>query len=277
MKTTFFDVTKAGRRLALAILTQSLTLCILACFTGVPALGDSESFQLLMTGTVTTPNVPNVSYSNTGAPSTTSYITVSGDAELTYTSISPLVSWNNGVLSFTVGPISGLAGTNSLSEFGDSYFAPLQINNENDYGVEVPLLLSTSYAIDLNCPSCDGNIYDTSAWGGLTVRTGAFTTLDVLFMQCANPDPTIGPGGCWSTYSPHTPTAFPINAELSETADVWVPANTDDTFTILCFDGAYGGALPTPTPEPGTLTLIGTGLLGLLGLGRRRFHMHGKS
>ena len=45
---------------------------------------------------------------------------------------------------------------------------------------------------------------------------------------------------------------------------------TNSSWDFALSGGSYNFPTPTPTPEPGTLIMLGTGLLGLMGVARRK-------
>ncbi len=88
-----------------------------------------------------------------------------------------------------------------------------------------------------------------------------------------------GEGYTWFT------SGMTVAPEITFLEDAWIylgdtsnnplyEPNTSDGFTQAVGGGFFGGNLVLgSTPEPGTLALTGSALLGLLGVARRRFHV----
>jgi hypothetical protein len=81
------------------------------------------------------------------------------------------------------------------------------------------------------------------------------STISVLF-QLPNVLSLVGTGTMHATGFDATPGAF-----------VFSSTQTNDTFAFAASEGATA----TPIPEPGSMLLFGTGLIGLAGAARRRW------
>jgi hypothetical protein len=58
---------------------------------------------------------------------------------------------------------------------------------------------------------------------------------------------------------------------VTVTSSLLIPANTVLVLSVISgVNGDAAGSETLPTPEPGTLTLLGTGLVGLAGVVRRK-------
>lgn len=147
----------------------------------------------------------------------------------------------------------------------------------------------TSICIDTNCSTgSDGKLLDVGVNGGATISTSLSNYVAATAKTCD------GLGACLSlkehpanAFFPTSGLSFTISGSGSSTdvffhiggfananCSVWIEGNLN-TGAFVAESGisnSCGTSGPPPTvPEPGTLSLLGTGLVGIAGLVRRHF------
>jgi hypothetical protein len=263
MKTRFLETAPMGKRFVHAF-HASLVLCVLASFTCIPALADTATFYVAASATVTLPSVSNISYSVIdNQPGM--FASETGNAGLVFNNQS--FTFSNETLTYEYGPAAGFVASPLVSS--SSYFSQhqdtyLQITNINDYGVELPITASLNY---------DGNV---TAVGAVSSFSEAY--LDLIYQPVLG-SPAVFYVGAICNQEPSNCSPFlfqgdikpPTMSPVTVTSSLLIPANTVLVLTVISgVNGDAAGSETLPTPEPGTLTLLGTGLVGLAGVVRRK-------
>jgi len=116
--------------------------------------------------------------------------------------------------------------------------------------------------------------------GGTSLFSGVFSSVQNATWNCINPGtvicaPAPQNGGSWTltgmvTTNSLNPTLLGLLGLPSLPSGSFTSLQIDIGFKILGGVVSSGTITLVPTPEPGTLALFGTGLMGLAGLVRRR-------
>ncbi len=76
--------------------------------------------------------------------------------------------------------------------------------------------------------------------------------------------------GSYTTFSVPLQESWVIDGSYTSVWDVLNNGYSSVNFFLYDSNGQFGGGPESPTPEPGSLVLLGTGALGLLGAARRK-------
>lgn len=145
----------------------------------------------------------------------------------------------------------GLGDPNS--QLGALFF----LSGSNTY-VNVPAGFTTGFSFNYTAINFSGAV---NVWSGLNGTGSLLATLN-LPTTPSGPCPGYGAGFC---------PFFPIGVSFAGTAqsiDFGGVANQ-----IVFDDVTFGSATPGSTPEPGTLIMFGSGVIGMAGLLRRKFNI----
>lgn len=145
----------------------------------------------------------------------------------------------------------GLGDPNS--QLGALFF----LSGSNTY-VNVPAGFTTGFSFNYTAINFSGAV---NVWSGLNGTGSLLATLN-LPTTPSGPCPGYGAGFC---------PFFPIGVSFAGTAqsiDFGGVANQ-----IVFDDVTFGSATPGSTPEPGTIIMFGSGVIGMAGLLRRKFNI----
>jgi len=145
----------------------------------------------------------------------------------------------------------GLGDPNS--QLGALFF----LSGSNTY-VNVAAGFTTGFSFNYTAINVGGTV---NVWSGVN---GSGTLLATLTLPTTPSGPCLGYGAGFCPF-------FPIGVSFSGTAE---SIDFGGTANQIVFDDVtFGSSTPGNTPEPGTLVMFGSGVIGLAGLLRRKFNV----
>jgi hypothetical protein len=124
--------------------------------------------------------------------------------------------------------------------------------------------------------------FDYGMSGSIDTELGLWDSAGNVLAWNDDWDPTVGAGGSVHSYDAYIPYTFTSpGTYIIGVAEFWAVANNGgwsgdipdrgDTYTLQVSIPGHGTGT-TPVPEPSTILLVGTGLLGMMGFGRKWFN-----